>query len=44
MSKNNMYNDLVKCKIFNAIDTDDTKIYENDIVVESEYDNINKKI
>ena len=43
MSKNSMYNDLVKCKIFNATDVESTKIYENDIVIESEYANVNKK-
>ena len=45
MSKNDMYNDLVKCKIFNAIDIekDDEKVFENDIIVNSEYANVNKK-
>lgn len=43
MSKNNMYNDLVKCNIFKSIDIENTKTYENDIIVDSEYSNINKR-
>ena len=43
MSKNNMYNDLVENGIFKKIDVEDTKVFENDIVIESKYMNDNKK-
>ena len=34
MLNNNMYSHLVKCKVVNAIETDNTKVHANDIVVE----------
>lgn len=43
MSKNRMYNDLVKCKIIKATNIEDTKVFENDTVITSEYANDNKK-
>lgn len=43
MSKNNMYNDLVENGIFEKIDIEDTRVYENDIVIESKYMNDSKK-
>ena len=43
MSKNNMYNDLVEIGVFGKIDTEKTKVFENDIVIESKYANDNKK-
>ena len=30
MSKINMYRDLVKCKVFNAVDVENTKVYEDE--------------
>lgn len=43
MSKNSMYNDLVKCNIFNVTDIENTKVYEDDTVINSEYANDTKK-
>ncbi len=43
MSKINMYRDLVKCKVFNAIDVENTKVYENDIVIDDESINVNRE-
>ena len=43
MSKNIMYNDLVKCGIIKAINIEETKVFENDTVIDSEYINDNKK-
>ncbi len=43
MSKINMYRDLVKCKVFNAVDVENTKVYENDIVIDDESINVNRE-
>lgn len=43
MSKNNMYNDLVETGIFEKIDIEKTKVFENDIVINSKYANDHKK-
>lgn len=43
MSKTNMYQDLVKAGIFNKTDIENTKIFENDIIIDDESVNINKK-
>lgn len=43
MSKNSMYNDLVKCKIIKATNVEETKVFEYDTVITSEYANDNKK-
>lgn len=43
MSKNDMYNDLVEIGIFEKIDTEKTKVFENDIIIESKYVNDRKK-
>lgn len=43
MSKNDMYNDLVEIGIFEKIDAEKTKVFENDIIIESKYVNDRKK-
>ncbi len=43
MSKTNMYNDLVKCEVFGRKNIEETKVFENDIIIEDENININRK-
>lgn len=43
MSKNDMYNDLVETGIFDKIDVEKTKVFENDIIIKSKYANDHKK-
>lgn len=43
MSKISMYRDLVKCKVLDIVDTENTKVYENDIVISDENVNVSKE-
>lgn len=38
-----MYRDLVKCKVLDIVDTENTKVYENDIVISDENVNVSKE-
>lgn len=43
MSKISMYRDLVKCKVLDIVDTENTKVYENDIVISDKNVNVSKE-
>ena len=41
MYKINMYRDLVRLVIFHKTDVENTKVFENDVVIDDEYINLN---